>query len=162
MIYNHPIGNLYIYITTYIPLIVLANWVMKYIPDPTFFGGKPETTTTTTCCTSKTWIFSLKKKGALFTQRNIHGLGGIRIFRILLFPKTSKNRNTPNNFLKLIRISYLGDGFKYVAIFTPNLGEMIQFDEHIFSIGLVQPPTRKIRALLHNQHPWLCFWDFFR
>ena len=29
-----------------------------------------------------------------------------------------------------------------VAIFTPNLGEMIPFDQHIFSGGLVQPPTR--------------------
>ena len=35
-----------------------------------------------------------------------------------------------------------GDGgFKYFFMFTPNLGEMIQFDVHIFSNGLVQPPT---------------------
>ena len=27
-------------------------------------------------------------------------------------------------------------------IFTPILGEMMQFDEHIFQMGLVQPPTR--------------------
>ena len=34
-------------------------------------------------------------------------------------------------------------GFKYF-FFTPRiLGEDSQFDEHIFSIGLVQPPTRK-------------------
>ena len=31
--------------------------------------------------------------------------------------------------------------YPYLLIFTPNLGEMIQFDEHIFSNGLVQPPT---------------------
>ena len=27
------------------------------------------------------------------------------------------------------------------VIFTPNHGEMIQFDVHIFPDGLVQPPT---------------------
>ena len=27
------------------------------------------------------------------------------------------------------------------GIFIPKIGEMIQFDEHIFSHGLVQPPT---------------------
>ena len=30
---------------------------------------------------------------------------------------------------------------KDFVLFTPNPGEMIQFDEHIFSTGLVQPPT---------------------
>ena len=34
----------------------------------------------------------------------------------------------------------LGPGFKYLFIFTPTLGEMIQFDSY-FSKGLVQPPT---------------------
>jgi len=29
----------------------------------------------------------------------------------------------------------LGGGFKYVFIFTPNPGEMIQFDDHIFQMG---------------------------
>ena len=33
-------------------------------------------------------------------------------------------------------------GFKRFFIFTPNPGEMIQFDEHICSKGLVQPPSR--------------------
>ena len=33
----------------------------------------------------------------------------------------------------------LGDGFKY-CLFSPLLGEMIQFDVY-FSMGLVQPPT---------------------
>ena len=36
----------------------------------------------------------------------------------------------------------LGGGFKHV-LFSPLLGEMIQFDEHNFSNGLVSPPTRK-------------------
>ena len=27
-------------------------------------------------------------------------------------------------------------------IFTPNLGKMIQFDEHIFQMGWLKPPTR--------------------
>ncbi len=29
----------------------------------------------------------------------------------------------------------LGGGFKHFFIFTPNLGEMIQFDDHIFQMG---------------------------
>ena len=29
----------------------------------------------------------------------------------------------------------VGGGFKYFLIFTPNFGEMIQFDEHIFQMG---------------------------
>ena len=38
---------------------------------------------------------------------------------------------------------YLGCGNSNIfGTFTPNLGEMIQFDDHIFSDGLVQPPTR--------------------
>ena len=36
----------------------------------------------------------------------------------------------------------LGGGFKYF-LFSSLPGEMIQFDEHIFQIGLLQPPTRK-------------------
>ena len=28
-----------------------------------------------------------------------------------------------------------GGGFQYFLMFTPNLGEMIQFDEHIFQMG---------------------------
>ena len=36
---------------------------------------------------------------------------------------------------------WLGGGFKHF-LFLPLPGEMIQFDEHIFSKGLVQPPTR--------------------
>ncbi len=31
--------------------------------------------------------------------------------------------------------------FETFLIFIPKIGEMIQFDEHIFSDGLVQPPT---------------------
>ena len=31
------------------------------------------------------------------------------------------------------------------VIFTPNLGEDFQFDEHIFRDGLVQPPTSHFR-----------------
>ena len=36
----------------------------------------------------------------------------------------------------------LRGGFKYFFIFTPNLGEMIKFDEY-FSNGL-KPPTSKL------------------
>ena len=38
-------------------------------------------------------------------------------------------------------IGYLGGGFKYFLMFTAIPGEMIRFDEHIFQMGLVQPPT---------------------
>ena len=40
----------------------------------------------------------------------------------------------------------LGGGFKYF-LFSSLLGEDSHFDEHIFSDGLVQPPTRKTRLL---------------
>ena len=48
----------------------------------------------------------------------------------------------------------LGGGFKYF-IFSPLLGEMIQFDEY-FADGLVQPPTSSwhFRNLTSN------FWSF--
>ncbi len=29
----------------------------------------------------------------------------------------------------------IGGGFKHFFIFTPKIGEMIQFDEHIFQMG---------------------------
>ena len=32
---------------------------------------------------------------------------------------------------------------KYFFMFTPNLWELVQFDEHFFSDGLVQAPTRE-------------------
>ena len=41
---------------------------------------------------------------------------------------------------------YRGDNsiyFQIFFIFYRNLEKMIQFDEHIFSDGLIQPPTRK-------------------
>ena len=43
-----------------------------------------------------------------------------------------------------IGLKQLGGGFgsKYVLP-SPLLGEDFQFDEHIFSDGLVQPPTRR-------------------
>ena len=37
-------------------------------------------------------------------------------------------------------IPLLGGGFKYLFMFTPIFGEMIQFDEYICQIG-VKPPT---------------------
>ena len=40
----------------------------------------------------------------------------------------------------------LGGGFKYLFIWTPNPGEMIQFDERAYSSSGLKPPTS--RALL--------------
>ena len=37
-------------------------------------------------------------------------------------------------FVDLIHLSSLGGGFKHFE-FSPLLGEMIQFDEHIFQMG---------------------------
>ena len=39
----------------------------------------------------------------------------------------------------------LGGGFKYVFIFTPNLGEMIQL-EHIFPVGWLNHQDRMIHS----------------
>ena len=62
------ITQLYIYIATYIPLIVLANWVMKYMPDPTFLLGEPETTTRNQhVAPLKLGSFPSKKKGPFYT-----------------------------------------------------------------------------------------------
>ena len=35
----------------------------------------------------------------------------------------------------VLMCEWLGGGFKYLFMFTPNPGEMIQFDEHILQIG---------------------------
>ena len=38
-------------------------------------------------------------------------------------------------FLRAKNNHPLGVGFKHFFIFTPKIGEMIQFDEHIFQMG---------------------------
>ena len=43
---------------------------------------------------------------------------------------------------KVTKNHLVGGGFKYF-IFTPILGEMIQFDEHIFQTGPVSPAAIK-------------------
>ena len=40
-------------------------------------------------------------------------------------------------------------------IFTPICGEMIQFEEHIFSTGLVQPPTRTYSEIILKDTQWM-------
>ncbi len=49
---------------------------------------------------------------------------------------------------------HLGGGFKYFFIFTPNLGEIIQFDGCIFFRWVVQPPTRRWWRLLYSCCQW--------
>ena len=39
-----------------------------------------------------------------------------------------------------------GSYILFSSIFTPNLGEIFQFDEQFFSDGLVQPPTRRMQS----------------
>ena len=52
----------------------------------------------------------------------------------------------------------IGGGNSFFFIFTPIfVGEMIQFDVHIFSNGLDQPPTRNVtNVCLH--HIQKIFW----
>ena len=53
---------------------------------------------------------------------------------------------------------YLGGGFNFLWYFHPECWERwTHFDEHIFSNGLVQPPTsyESIRVIMHSWN-WLC------
>ena len=45
---------------------------------------------------------------------------------------------------------FLGGGFKYFFIFTPKLGEDFQFDEHIFQMGGLKPPTSAMCVTNHG------------
>ena len=63
----------------------------------------------------------------------------------------------------LIKEVFLGGGFKYIFIFTPIPGEMIQFDEHIFQMGwnhqlVVKHSTLPTTTLLS----FLLGWSEFR
>ena len=48
-----------------------------------------------------------------------------------------------------------------VSSVSPVPGEMIQFDEHIFSNGLVQPPTSNGIPIDwgHAVQPWFTKWE---
>ena len=59
-----------------------------------------------------------------------------------LWIKIGWNNNTSDTQI------YLGGGFKYF-LFSPLLGEMIQFDSY-FSTGLVQPPTSYIFSAIYK------------
>ena len=51
---------------------------------------------------------------------------------------------------------YLGGGSSNIFYFHPeNWGRWTHFDEHIFSNGLVQPPTRTIRG---DEHLFIIRW----
>ena len=43
------------------------------------------------------------------------------------------------------QLQVYGGGFSFFCIFILIYVEMIQFDEHIFRIGLVQPPSSKLQ-----------------
>jgi len=45
-------------------------------------------------------------------------------------------------------------------IFTRKIGEMIQCDEHMFQMGLVQPPTRKTLGILEDFSGFLALSHF--
>ena len=46
------------------------------------------------------------------------------------------------NHISMLVLREVDWQFKYFFMCSPIPGEMIQFDEHIFPDGLVQPPTR--------------------
>ena len=56
-------------------------------------------------------------------------------------PGTTGNQQKIRAMLVIFFIDSLGGGFKYFVIFTPIPGEMIQFDEHIFQMHGLKPPT---------------------
>ena len=73
-----------------------------------------------------------------------------------------------------LQLGLLGGGFKSFLFFTPNLGEMIQFDKHIFQRGwfnhqpvsfLVQieqlGPSLKLIEVRSRSHGWLEDWHSF-
>ena len=70
-----------------------------------------------------------------------HRDGGTEMSEILMCSSSNLNRHELFFFRSFLnRESQLGGGF-ICFIFIPIPGEMIQFDEHIFQMGLVQPPT---------------------
>ena len=61
---------------------------------------------------------------------------------------TPEKRNHLANVLLKVQVRGLGGGFKHFS-FSPLLGEMIQFDEHIFK-WVAQPATSGFK------HSFLC------
>ncbi len=59
-------------------------------------------------------------------------------------------------FVDLIHLSSLGGGFKHFE-FSPLLGEMIQFDEHIFQMG--GSTTNQSVMYLLNLFYWCSIWS---
>ena len=67
-------------------------------------------------------------------------------------------------FLWMVCLDFLGGGFKYF-LFSPLLGEMIHFDEHIFQMGWkLKPPTSfsfgglwfNLCKYFFNMKKWIC------
>ena len=68
--------------------------------------------------------------------------------------RRKKERCRKSAFLSVAGTFYCGGGggnSNMFLMFIPKIGEMIQFFEHIFSNGLVQPPTRMVFS-------WVVMW----
>ena len=53
----------------------------------------------------------------------------------MFFLTNHRNSKTSVGDFQHLEMRDLGGGFKRFFMFTPNPGEMIQFDEHIFQLG---------------------------
>ena len=107
-------------------------------------------------CTRQEWLTPPPRK--LTCQRKITMINRRYIFKYL-------------GFHPLMFVSFgistwhiaISSRWFHFCLFPPLLGEMIQFDYHIFSNGLVQPPTRQsLQSLLrysiptnHRNHTWI-------
>ena len=92
--------------------------------------------------------YILKRKGASETNpwKMVLGLPGPGSFYFIHLYQNVSNPNHP----------YLGGVFFFCFICTPIPGEMLQFDEHIFSDGL-KPPTRYGVFTIIYLHEWFIF-----
>ena len=68
--------------------------------------------------------------------------------------KRKQNKCTINNYTQI----YLGGGVIFL-VFLPLLGEKVQFDEHIFQTGLVQPPTMIYNNITTTIRPGRITWN---
>ena len=63
------------------------------------------------------------------------------------------------------KTTYLVGGFNYFLVFTPKIGEIIHFDEHIFPTGLKPPTSFRVLGVvayysfLHSKMFFVVFLD---
>ena len=104
---------MYIYIYTYV-----------YIYIASFFNGLPIPASNAfiVACTSKLGDFV--KRGGWADEADEPWKK--------CFSPTANGMNLCHDLVVVIKKAELGGGLKYFLMFIPKIGEMIQFDEHIF------------------------------